>query len=412
LAILFVAVVATAQLGSQLLVRRNRQLARMTARLAALAETDGLTGAYNHRHFYKELEKEIDASSRYGRHTSLIMADLDFFKRVNDTYGHPVGDIVLRESAVAMSSTLRATDTLARYGGEEFAILLPETDERHAVEVAERLRAAIGAIIVPAGDHEVTITASFGVAEFPGAALDPASLVAAADSALYYSKKNGRDQVCAFSNLSAGTVDRADVDEFFARLENAGVFTVQALAAAVMGGADEPGRPSGSVHLARVASGALGLGERDSETLEIAASVYDVGKLTIPGRILEKRSALTREEAEVIREHPEASERILSAVGDLERILKVVRYHHEHFDGSGYPDGLRGEEIPYLARVLLVIDAFNAMIAPRSYREAMTPEAAVAELRRHAGTQFDPEVVEKLAAKLLDPTTSTRTLAA
>lgn len=398
---LFVAVMAVGQLGSRLLVRRNKQLTSMATKLARLAETDGLTGLYNHRYFHDEMTKELDASTRYGRRLSLIMVDLDFFKRVNDTYGHQTGDVVLRETAAAMARTIRSVDTLARYGGEEFAILMPETPEREAVEAAERIAEVIREIAVSAGSERISVTASFGVAEFPTAALDTESLVSASDSALYFAKKNGRDRVSAFSALTPGSVDEADIDHLFHRLRHAGVFTVQALAAAVMGNGEELPASGGSIQLARLAGTALELPESEKEALTLAASVYDVGKLAIPDAVLGKPESLTVEEAATIKAHPEASEKILAAVGDLERILKVVRHHHEHFDGSGYPEGLKGDEIPYLARVLHVIDAYGAMTADRAYRDAMTPEDAIAELRKHSGTQFDPAIVERLALSLV-----------
>ena len=402
LVLIFAGIVLVGQIGARMLIKRNERLQVLTKELEHLADTDGLTEIYNHRYFQDNLTKEISRSKRYNKQLSLIMLDLDYFKTVNDHFGHQTGDIVLKQVSATLADTLRTIDILARYGGEEFVIVLPESSATDAIDVAERLRKAVGDLRIKAGDEAVSVTASFGVADFPNCADDEASLVAAADSALMMAKSKGRNKVCYFGNLSETTVSTDDVDKLFNRLRHANLITVQALAAAVRGkdaveGTDYHKSPPETVK--KIAS-VLNLKDNEMETLTIAASVYDIGKITVPSEVLNKTQPLSEKELAVIQEHPEAGERILQAIDGLEVILNVVKHHHERYDGSGYPEGLKEKEIPYLARALHIIDAYNAMTANRPYRDALTPEEAALELRKNSSTQFDPELVEKIVAGL------------
>lgn len=407
---LFVAVVGVGQLGGRLLVKRNRQLRAFSEEMTRLAVTDALTGVSNRRRFHSCLEDSLASADHDERPLSLVMVDLDFFKRVNDIYGHQTGDIVLRETAMALAGAARPVDLVARYGGEEFAILMPGAGEVEAAAVAGRLQSVIHGIAVAAGDERIPVSASFGVACFPAAGRDAESLISAADSALYFAKQTGRDRVCTFSTISRGSPQTADLDALLNRLRHAGLFTIQALAAAVdaLGSDGSPSpRAPGSVGLARRAAAALRLSEEETELLELAASVYDIGKISVPDEVLAKTDSLSAEEAEVIKGHPETSARILAAVGGLERVLTIVRHHHEHVDGTGYPEGLRGEAIPYLARVLHVIDAFVEMTTDRPPQAAMTQAEAVSRLRADAGSRFDPAIVEALVESVFGEETAT-----
>jgi len=399
LVVIFVGIVIVGQIGARMLIKRNERLHALTKELEHLADTDGLTEIYNHRYFQENLTKEVSRSARYKKQLSLIMIDLDYFKTVNDHFGHQTGDIVLKRISATLAESLRTIDIPARYGGEEFVIILPESSAKDAIDVAERLRKTVGELRIKAGDEAVSVTASFGVADFPTCADDEASLVAAADSALLMAKSKGRNKVCYFGNLSETVVSTDDVEKLFNRLRHANLITVQALAAAVKGkdmvNNDHDFHKSPPETVKKIAS-VLNLKDSEMETLTIAASVYDIGKITVPDEVLNKTQPLTEKELAVIQEHPEAGERILQAIDGLELILNVVKHHHERFDGSGYPLGLKGNQIPYLARALHIIDAYNAMTMDRPYREALSPEEAALELRKNSGTQFDTKLVEKI----------------
>lgn len=392
--LLFVAVAAIGETGAALLTRKNRRLQLLTKELEKLADTDGLTGAYNHRFFRDILRRELNRSKRLNKNLSLIMSDLDYFKSINDFFGHQTGDVVLKKIAETFEDNVRDMDIVARYGGEEFVVVLPESDARKAMEVGERLRKKVDDLEIHVGQEKISLTASFGVADYPSCSDSEDGMVAAADSALLMAKGSGKNEVRYFKNLEDISVESGDIEKLFNRLRYANLLTLQALAAAVKGrDMCELEVSDQAVTLVNKIADKLSLGKHDIDTLATAISLYDIGNIAIPSDILAKAPPLNERDLKLIREHPEAGERILQAVDGLETVLDVVRYHHESYDGTGYPSGLKGEKIPYLARVLHVLDAYFAMISDRPYRKALSKMDAVRELKKEAGTQFDPEVV-------------------
>jgi diguanylate cyclase (GGDEF)-like protein len=345
------------------------------------ARTDALTGLLNHGAMQVRVREEIARAQRDGTALSCVIIDLDDFKRVNDMRGHQAGDELLRRIAGLLHAELRPYDQVARYGGDEFVLLLPGSDEKAALAVAERVRDAV------AGNRAGAC--SLGVAQWHEP-LDADALLEQADRALLFAKRTGKGRVA---------VANADVERELALLhsEQGSPAAVQALAAAIEERDNYTHEHSEDVvHLARGVAMILGLPSEQVERIAHAALLHDVGKLAVPNEILHKRGPLTEREWEIMAEHPVAGERILMRIPELAVIAPVVRHEHEHWDGSGYPDRLSARMIPVGSRIILACDAYHAMITDRPYRPAMTQEQAIAELRAGARRQFDPDVVEAL----------------
>jgi diguanylate cyclase (GGDEF)-like protein/putative nucleotidyltransferase with HDIG domain len=351
---------------------------------------DPLTGLYNRRFLFEALDKEVARTERYGNDVSLVIFDLDDFKSINDDHGHAVGDDVLRAIASIAEGVIRPTDSFARIGGEEFALLLPETAQLDALLIAERVRTAISRRAI-LDDRRVTV--SGGVASCPHDATERDDLHRRADAALYWAKRNGKDICAVASEVADSGVAPGERESMLAHL--------YALVAGIDAQQLHTRDHSENVAAYAVALGqALGLDRDRVVRLRRAALLHDVGKVSIPRAILEKPSKLTDDEFEHMKLHASVGAAMLAHAGLREESV-WVRHHHERVDGGGYPDAIAGDDIPLEARIILVADSFDAMTSDRPYREGMAVEQAIAELRRCAGRQFQPEIVETLA-RLVD----------
>jgi len=357
------------------------------------AVTDGLTGLYNQRYFYSRLREEIERSSRSQKPLSVIFCDLDRFKSFNDVNGHALGDQALKEVARIITESKRAIDIASRYGGEEFALILPETDISGAQIIAHRIRRRIaGFAFSTKARNGAPLTTSIGVASFPVDAGHIADLVDKADWSMYYGKRQGGNRVTLFHEESDdyGRVSLEDLVR-----EELHLAAAQAIAASVDERSPHDYRHAESVaRLASVIAAEMRLSDDDIHAIRVAGLLHDIGLVAVPPEIINKRDHLSAEEWRRIKSHPEVGEAILRHIACLQSFLPVVRHHHEHFDGAGYPDGLTRDQIPLGARILSVADAFQAMISERPYRRALTTDEAIKELQMRAGTQFDPAVVE------------------
>ena len=364
--------------------------------LADAAHTDPLTELRNRRGFQEILAAELGRTSRTGRPASLLVADLDHFKLVNDSLGHAGGDRALRRFADQMRRLTREIDTPARLGGEEFALLLPETPKNDAFIVAERLRRVVRAHFA---DDAAPLTVSIGVASYPEDGLSADALLLAGDQALYSAKEMGRDRTVLFdfdtvAELMGGGGPRAGREQLSAVLVLAETIDLRDSGTA---------RHAQAVALhAEAVARQLGLAEPEVERVKLAGLLHDVGKVGVRDAVLNKPGPLTEAEWAEMRTHPELGARILAGA-HLEDVAEWVFAHHERLDGNGYPLGLRADEIPLQARILSVVDAYEAMTSQRPYSDPMPREHAEAELLRCAGTQFDPHVVRALIDALDDP---------
>jgi diguanylate cyclase (GGDEF)-like protein/putative nucleotidyltransferase with HDIG domain len=360
-------------------------------RAMRLALTDPLTGLGNHRHFHERVQRELVEAERGERNFSLCLIDVDDFKRINDLFGHPAGDKVLARIA----SALRQNGEAFRLGGDEFALLLPQSDESDAVLTASLIINRVSALQL---DDVGSITVSAGIATFPTQAPTRGELVRLADSALYWAKEHGKNRVHVYR---PDVVELAELRRLAHGPDRAARFrAAESLAKAV----DLRDTYTGS-HSARVAALAakvaarLGLDQEQIELARLAGSLHDLGKLAIPEEILRKPGPLTGPERLVLERHPQIGFRMLESLG-IEPVAEWILHHHERWDGTGYPDRLPGASIPLGARIIFVVDAYDAMTSDRVYRGRLTPGEALAELHRCAGTQFDPDVVEALAEEL------------
>jgi diguanylate cyclase (GGDEF)-like protein/putative nucleotidyltransferase with HDIG domain len=381
---------------------------RMLENTESQALNDDLTGLPNRRYFAALMTREMERSRRNLRPLSVVMVDLDHFKRVNDQHGHRAGDEVLRVFAAALLENVRATDVAARYGGEEFVILLPDTEKEGALLLVEKLRQVVESLDIDlarisfAGrGGPLKITLSAGVATLPADAEDEEAVVRRADQALYLAKAMGRNQVIGFGSALPLADLAEDPEKVSLLIGSANRSTVEALAAAI------DARDSATRgHSRRVAEYAtligreLGLGPSELETLSLGALLHDLGKIGISDEVLNKGGTLTDDEFTRVSAHTTIGHRMVEGVPFLRQVAPIILHHHENVDGSGYPAGMAGGDIPLAARIVKVADSFDAMTTQRAYRGAAPVESALGELGRHAGKQFDDEVVAALVAAL------------
>ena len=395
--------------------------------------TDGLTGIKTRRFFWESLTSEWKRASRSGRPFSVVLIDLDKFKEVNDTLGHLEGDLVLARVGRLLEQKCRQSNVVARYGGDEFIILMPETGVEQAQILAERLRLWLSTDPMLQEHH---ITGSFGVASFPVHGLSAEDIIRVADSGMYMSKHAGGDRVSTADEFGVdehGAVQRqlvsAYIEGFLQRehtgpehlgellntlkklaggeegeeVHNAEVLreSIEALTrAAELREANAAGHGDLVSRYAQLIARTLNLPAEDLDDLAYAARVHDAGKIFVPDRILNKNGPLTDDEFYLVKLHPHVGAEIVATIAGSERQQKAVEHHHEAFDGSGYPDGLTGEQIPLWARIIAVADSYVNMTTDRTFAPAKTSEQALAELQRLSGTRYDGMLVRVLAREL------------
>ncbi len=374
-----------------------------TAGLAQMVHEDSLTGLANHRCFHEKLKKEVETALTNKRPLSLILVDIDFFKRYNNTYGHQQGDRVLREIGALLQENIPAGAFLARYGGEEFAVILPAFELKEAADIARKLHQAVAKHTFPgeADQPFEKLTVSAGVATLPDHARNLQELLDVADEALYSSKWTGRNKVRCY----LAVLERLSRS---AKKNDLGMIQSLRTLMTIINARDRYtyGHSERVAHYAGKVGEKMGLSLEELRLLEYGAFLHDVGKLEVPREVLNKTGPLSKTEWDFVRRHPVWGAEILKPIKTLQPVISMIMHHHENYDGSGYPHGLKGENIPLFARILRVVDSFDAMTTNRPYRRALSSEEALEEIGRCRGLQYDPQVVEAFIEAL---TSSRRT---
>lgn len=359
--------------------------------LEGLVNIDDLTGVYNHRFFQQSVNESIIRAEKENLPVSLLFIDIDYFKDYNDLYGHIQGDKLLATLSSIIKRCVRSKDVVARYGGDEFAIILPDTCEEDAILIGERIRKSIDNTYFEGQENlrNKKITASIGVSTYPHKANTKDELIKSADDALYRAKFFNRNRVEVYSSILEEL--KEDIQE-----EHIDIISSIKTLIGIINAKDKYtyGHTERVVIYCDTMAEELDLSEEDKKTLKYGAYLHDIGKIEIPQEILNKKMKLTDEEWEYIKKHPMDGAEIMKQVPSLEQIGILVLHHHEKYDGSGYPKGLKGKQIPYLVRILAIADSFDAMTSSRPYQTRKSHEEAFKELRRCKGTQFDPELVE------------------
>ena len=388
--------------------------------------TDGLTGIKTRRFFWEALSAEWKRASRSGRPFSVVLIDLDKFKEVNDSMGHFEGDLVLARVGRLLEQKSRQSNVVARYGGDEFIVLMPETGSEQAQVLAERLRQWL-ATDPMLSEHK--ITGSFGVASFPMHGFSIEDIIRVADAGMYVSKRSGGNSVSTAQEFVEGqdfARQRQQISAYiegFLQRERTGPEQLEELTSTLFklcGGDEDCNVPllkeaieslsraaesrelqSGGhgdlvARYTEVIARALGLSSEETADLVYAARVHDVGKIFVPERILNKTGPLGEDEYQQIKMHAHVGAEIVGAIPHCQMMREAIEHHHQRFDGSGYPDGLRGEQIPLWARIIALTDAYANMVTEQSFASARTPEQALDELSKMSGTRFDGMLVRLL----------------
>jgi diguanylate cyclase (GGDEF)-like protein/PAS domain S-box-containing protein len=380
--------------------RSSDEIRRQNRELEQLATRDPLTGCHNRRAFFERFNILWKSAQRHNHQLSCIMVDIDHFKRVNDTFRHVVGDQVLQRVGQILNKAARDSDIVCRYGGEEFAILLPYTGLSKAAETAERFRQFIENARFP----QLSITASLGVSAMSLGAKTPQELLDQADRCLFVAKRNGRNQVVRCDKVQSDLTMQDIPNSRSVPAEDDGQTGIPYQAVTALISALAYRDVATAEHSRRVADLCVAAGEglmslTSCYVLENAALLHDIGKIGVPDSILLKPGTLSDEEWQIMRRQERIGSEIIRASFHSRELVAIVANHKAWFGGTPHDPHLpKGNDIPLGARILSIVNAYDAMISPQVYRAPRSQEEAFAELRRCAGTQFDPALVEHFIA--------------
>ena len=365
-------------------------------KLKELAVKDGLTGLFNHRSFQDVLDSCIKKSKKENKEVSLLFMDIDNFKNYNDVNGHQRGDWLINRLGEILNKTVGDLGVVTRYGGEEFAVILYDQSEDAALDLGELIRQNIQQTYFIGQDYQPNghITVSIGVSTYPKVAKNKRELIELADNALYRAKSFDKNRVERYYNIldeiecSVNKKELESIANMLNKINQKDKYTY--------------GHSERVVIYTKKFSAYLQLSEREKKDLLLAAYLHDIGKLEIDKDLLNKREKLSESEFNVLKQHPTLGADLVSEMKELSSVVPIIKHHHEKYDGGGYPSNLKGKEIPYLARILTIVDSFDAMTSKRPYNVRKDYHQAIEEMKRCAGSHFDKELVYKFIDMLQD----------
>ena len=363
-------------------------------KLKELAVKDGLTGLFNHRSFQDILGSYIRNSKKENKEVSLLFMDIDNFKNYNDVNGHQRGDWLLTRLGEVLMNTVGDLGIVTRYGGEEFAVILYNQSEDIALNLGELIRQNIQNTYFIGQEHQPNkhITLSIGVSTYPKVAKTKKELIELADNALYRAKSFDKNRVERYYNILDEidpSIDKKSLESVANMLNNINMKDKYTY-----------GHSERVVIYAKKFATYLQMKDKDKKELLLGAYLHDIGKLEISKELLTKREKLSESEFNILRQHPTLGSDLVSSIKEFADVIPLIKYHHEKYDGTGYPSKLKGDDIPYLARILTIIDSFDAMTSKRPYNIRKDYKQAIGELEKCAGSHFDPELVYKFIEML------------
>jgi len=385
--------------------RMQKRLLFTNMKLKEFLLKDPLTGLYNCRYYEEIIENEFQRAKREGFSLSVLMLDIDYFKSINEIYGFYFGDLVLKDLAEKIKKLVRRYDIVVRYSGEEFIIVALGIDKSQAMNLAKRIKDELSKVEFGNGKEKVKIKLSLAVISYPEDPLVKSKdIIEIAEKILLEAKQRGGDTVLSLSDLykkkdkiSTRKIDvlKSDIEKIMRKTNQNLMESIYALAKTIEAKDRYTGEHvESTVYYATEIAKRLNLAESEIEYIKQAAILHDLGKVGIPEKILLKRGKLTPEEFLQIKEHPRIGVEILRSVHFLHPILPIILSHHERWDGKGYPNGLKKEEIPLGARILAVADVFQALVSDRPYRKAYSFSEAVEIIENGRASHFDPQIVD------------------
>ncbi|MFH0876925.1 MAG: diguanylate cyclase [Candidatus Omnitrophota bacterium] len=392
-------------------VETEKRLNEIKDKLESLALKDALTEIYNFRYFRERLAAEFERAKRSLSPMTVMMIDMDYFKSINDTYGHQFGDKILKQVARLLKNEFRTNDIVARWGGEEFAIILPDTNRSDGMSVANKLLQILQTRSFGDGSNVIKVKCSIGVVSYPEDPLFSVDeIIDAGEESIYRVKERGGNGIALYGHeIGERAFERYNSEDdrtryidsvkqklsFFAvRSERSILEAIYSLAKSIeLRDRKTKEHCERMVEYAEKMARQLGMNEQGIDNVRRAAMLHDIGKLGISDAILLKPARLTPQEYEVVKRHPVIGADIVSVAGFLKDIAPLILSHHERWDGTGYPRGLKGEEIPLGARIIAVVDVYEAVTSDRPYHKAISKEEACDIIKQGAGTQFDPQAV-------------------
>ncbi|MFH1798070.1 MAG: diguanylate cyclase [Candidatus Omnitrophota bacterium] len=388
----------------------NEKLLESNEKLKQLTLRDAHTGLYNHRYLCEIIEKEFNRAKRTAEPLSVMMMDVDYFKSINDVYGHQFGDIVLKQLAEQLSAVVRKYDSVVRYGGEEFIIISPGINKSAAASMGHRILERVNEYGFGDEKHTIKMKISIAIASyFEDEVKSGMELVDFADHVLRKIKEEGGNKVYSSSDIEkdifpVGGKNKSVEDvkylkgKIYKLIRRANQSLIEAIFAfaktAQLKDYYKQEHIENTVRYAAEIAESLFLPLDEVERVRQAAVLHDLGKIGIDEHILLKRDKLTSEEYEKVKQHPRIGADVIRPVPFLQAIIPLVLYHHEKWNGQGSFYGLKGEEIPIGARIVAVTDVYQALISDRPYRKAYSKEEAINLIKINSHTAFDPKVVD------------------